>query len=66
MAWWACSASLRARAGDREVGDRDYSASAPSRVTHAAQIVVFGGVLADAEMLSSVLEADVYRRARAD
>jgi hypothetical protein len=57
---------LIAGTGDREVGDRDYSASAPSRVTHAAQIVVFGGVLADAEMLSSVLEADVYRRARAD
>ena len=57
---------LVAGTGDREVGDRDYSATAPSRLTHAAQIVVFGGVIADAEMLSSAIEADFYSRARAD
>ena len=40
------------------------SDTAPSRVTHVAQCVVFGAVMADAAMLDSVLEMDVWESER--
>ena len=40
----------------------NYSSSAPSRVTHVAQCVVFGAVMADAAMLDAALEMDAWGR----
>ena len=40
----------------------NYSSAAPSRVTHVAQCVVFGAVMADAAMLDAALEMDVWGR----
>ena len=60
---------LRARipyagAGKREPWEVDSSPTAPSQVTHVAQCVVFGAVMADAAMLDAVLELDVWGRER--
>jgi hypothetical protein len=51
MGWWGLCGSLIAGAGQSEPWETDYSSSAPSRVTHVAQCVVFGAVMADAAML---------------
>ena len=50
-------------AGEREPSEAQYSPTAPSRVTHAMQVVVFAGVMADAAMLAEALELDVWCRA---
>ena len=50
-------------AGEREPSETEYSPTAPSRVTHAMQVVVFAGVMADAAMLAEALELDVWCRA---
>ena len=55
---------LIAGAGEREPWEESYSPTAPSRVTHVAQCVVFGAVMADAAMLDSVLEMDVWESER--
>ena len=55
---------LIAGAGKREPWEADYSPTAPSQVTHVAQCVVFGAVMADAAMLDAVLEMDVWGRER--
>ena len=53
---------LIAGAGRREPWETDYSSAAPALVTHVAQCVVFGAVMADAAMLDAVLELDVWAR----
>jgi hypothetical protein len=40
----------------------DYSPTAPSRVTHVAQCVVFGVVMADTAMLDAALKIDAWAR----
>ena len=55
---------LIAGAGKREPWEDDYSPTASSLVTHVAQCVVFGAVMADAAMLDAVLEMDVWGRER--
>ena len=55
---------LIAGAGRSEPWETDYSSAAPSRVTHVAQCVVFGAVMADAAMLDAALEVDAWGRAR--
>jgi hypothetical protein len=58
MGWWGLCGLLIAGAGDRVSHlpwETDYSSSAPSRVTHVAQCVVFGAVMADAAMLDAAL-----------
>ena len=45
-----------------EPWETDYSSAAPSRVTHVAQCVVFGAVMADAAMLDAALEMDAWGR----
>ena len=47
-----------------EPWEESYSPTAPSRVTHVAQCVVFGAVMADAAMRDSVLEMDVWESER--
>ena len=42
--------------------EAQYLPTAPSRVTHAMQVVVFAGVMADAAMLAEALELDVWGR----
>ena len=51
-------------AGHSEPWETDYSSAAPSRVTHVAQCVVFGAVMADAAMLDTALEMDALGRVR--
>ena len=53
---------LIAGAGQSEPWETDYSSAAPSRVTHVAQCVVFGAVMADAAMLDAALEMDAWGR----
>ena len=55
---------LIAGAGHSEPWETDYSSAAPSRVTHVAQCVVFGAVMADAAMLDTALEMDALGRVR--
>ena len=55
---------LIAGTGKREPWEVDNSPTAPSQVTHVAQCVVFGAVMADAAMLDAVLELDVWGRER--
>ena len=55
---------LIAGAGHSEPWETDYSSAAPSRVTHVAQCVVFGAVMADAAMLDTALEMDAWGRVR--
>ena len=55
---------LIAGAGHSEPWETDYSSAAPSRVTHVAQCVVFGAVMADAAMLDAALEMDAWGRER--
>ena len=50
--------------GHSEPWETDYSSAAPSRVTHVAQCVVFGAVMADAAMLDAALEMDAWGRVR--
>ena len=51
--------------GDSAPSDEGYSPTATSRVSGVAQMVVFGAVMADAEMmLEAVLEADYWGRER--
>ena len=62
MGWWGLCGSLIAGAGQSEPWETDYSSSAPSRVTHVAQCVVFGAAMADAAMLDAALEMDAWGR----
>ena len=58
---------IRMVAGDGEcdAGSVEWSPTATSRITRAAQCVVFSTVMAEARMVRDVVDLDVYGRERA-
>ena len=58
---------IRMVAGDGEcdAGSVEWSPTATSRITRAAQCVVFSTVVAEARMVRDVMDLDVYGRERA-
>ena len=46
--------------GDRDPSSDDYTFSSRSNTTHLAQMVVFAAVIADACMVSNVIDYDVH------
>ena len=58
---------IRMVAGDGEcdAGSVEWSPTATSRITRAAQCVVFSTVMAEARMVRDVMDLDVYGRERA-
>ena len=62
MGWWGLCGLFITGSGQSEPWETDYSSAAPSRVTHVAQCVVFGAVMADAAMLDAALEMDAWGR----
>ena len=56
---WPASSSISGD-GDRDPLCDDYTFSSRSNTTYVAQMVVFATVIADACMLSDVIDCDVY------
>ena len=51
--------------GECDAGSVEWSPTATSRITRAAQCVVFSTVMAEARMVRDVMDLDVYGRERA-